>query len=145
MKLNRWPSIACGVVPFLLLACSTPSSTNVRTLGGTGAANSGGSGGSGAGGGNTGGSSNTGGDNGGITPPPKPSDAAIDVAKDAPACSAVEAENEIIINTIVTPVDLYFLVDKSGSMQDASKWLTWRCGSRNNGRWPRDRRSCRNC
>jgi hypothetical protein len=38
------------------------------------------------------------------------------VAKDAPACSAVEAENEVIVITTVTPIDLYFMIDKSGSM-----------------------------
>jgi hypothetical protein len=37
------------------------------------------------------------------------------VGNDA-ACSAVEVENEIIITTTVNPIDLYFLVDKSGSM-----------------------------
>ena len=119
MKINRWPSIAPRVVPFLLMACSTPPGENTsRPSGGTGAStgnpSSGGAGG--AGGGNTGGADNTGATGGGITPPPDRRDAAIDVGKDAPSCSAVEAENDVIVITTVTPIDLYFLVDKSGSM-----------------------------
>lgn len=116
MKLSQWPSVAVGVVPFLLLACSADSTGNSsRPSGGTGASSgnpgSGGSGGNGTGGGNTGGS----GIGGGITPPDRV-DAATDVSNDASACSAVEAENDIVITTTVNPIDLYFLVDKSGSM-----------------------------
>jgi hypothetical protein len=35
---------------------------------------------------------------------------------DAPACSAIVAENEIIVVTTSVPVDLYFVYDKSSSM-----------------------------
>jgi von Willebrand factor type A domain len=46
------------------------------------------------------------------------SDAAPDqrVGIDAPACSALEAETEIIVVTTTVPVDLYFVYDKSSSM-----------------------------
>ena len=118
MQSNRCPSLAWGVLPFLLAACSSPSGgSTTRLSGGTGASggnsNAGGSGG--AGGNNTGGFGNVGGNNGGITTP-NPVDAAADVGVDAPTCSAVAAENEVIITTTVLPIDLYFLVDKSGSM-----------------------------
>jgi len=45
-------------------------------------------------------------------------DAASDhhVTRDAPACSALVAENEIVVVTTTIPVDLYFVYDKSSSM-----------------------------
>ena len=129
MKLRRWPSVAWGILPVVLSACGAGDGPGGASggrggKGGDGSA-SGGAGGAGAssgGGDNSGGSGNVGGNGsggaGGSIEPPKIPDAAVDIRpnEDAPACSALVDENEVVVVTTVTPIDLYFMVDKSGSM-----------------------------
>jgi hypothetical protein len=132
VELRRWQSIAWGVIPLLLLACSAGEGPGGagggKKDGGGGSSASGGAGGAGAssgGGDNSGGSGNvggntTGGIGGSITPPEIPEAGAdIHPKEDAPSCSALVDENEIVVVTTVTPIDLYFMVDKSGSMTTA--------------------------
>jgi hypothetical protein len=140
VKRNRWlPAAAWAIVPIVLSACSASDdrAPNGNGKAGAGATSSGGAGGEdgrggsdNTGGGNGGGAGGAGGMGGSIIPPPVP-DAAIDarVNEDAPACSALVDENEIIVVTTVSPIDLYFMVDKSGSMTTAdmlgspSRWV----------------------
>jgi hypothetical protein len=134
---NHWLWAASAVAQLALLACGSPDGPPTSSGSGKGgSAAAGGGGGAGGNGGasatggadNTGGNGNSGGFGtggntggaGGIEPPKMP-DAAADtrVNDDAPACSALVDENEVIVVTTVSPIDLYFLVDKSGSMLTA--------------------------
>jgi hypothetical protein len=105
----------------IALGCSSEDSVS-RPRAGSGGAAQGGAGGTldpGSGGsGVSGGSGGNGGDPGGGGGQIVIADASADrrVTMDAPACSAVVAENEIIVVTTSTPVDLYFVYDKSSSM-----------------------------
>ena len=82
--------------------------------GGAGGTMDPGTGGSGASGGDAGSGGDPSGGGGRIVV----NDASFDhrVTMDAPACSAIVAENEIVVVTTTTPVDLYFVYDKSSSM-----------------------------
>lgn len=138
MNRNHWLWTVSTVAQLVLLACSAADGPSTSGSGGKGGGTtatggSGGAGASGATGGadNTGGNGNSGGSggtiggsggatggSGGLAPPPIP-DAALDTRADAPACSALVDENEVVVVTTVSPIDLYFLVDKSGSMLTA--------------------------
>jgi hypothetical protein len=110
----------------LLGACSAgeqavPTSSGGRTTTGSTGGQGGGSntGGDPTGGGSgtaTGGTGNGGGFGGGITTTTP--DASLDRSGDS--CSSIRSENEVVVTTetkvVQSPVDLYFIVDHSGSM-----------------------------
>jgi von Willebrand factor type A domain len=113
--------VSCALALALAAGCSAdpPSDRSRATSGGAAQGGAGGTmdpgtGGSGASGGNAGNTGDPTGGGGRIVV----NDASADqrVTIDAPACSAVVAENEIIVVTTTTPVDLYFVYDKSSSM-----------------------------
>jgi hypothetical protein len=112
--------VSCALALALAGCSSDPPSDRSRATsggaaqGGAGGTMDPGTGGAGASGGNAGNGGDPTGGGGRIVVNDASSDQRVTI--DAPACSAVVAENEIIVVTTTTPVDLYFVYDKSSSM-----------------------------
>jgi hypothetical protein len=117
------PTIVISLaLPMAIMAGCSAEAPPGRSGASTGGGVQGGAGGAGGtldpGSGGSGGIAGSGGDSGAGGGRIVVADADSDrqVMRDAPACSAVVAENEIIVVTTTIPVDLYFVYDKSSSM-----------------------------
>jgi len=122
MRVTTTVVLSCALPLAIVAGCSAATPADRSRAGGGGQGGTGGTadpGSVGSGGSiGPGGDGGSGGDSGAGGGRIVVTDAALDqhVTSDAPACSALVAENEILVVTTSTPVDLYFVYDKSSSM-----------------------------